>query len=125
MSDPGQFIIDKGGLTVYGIGIESRHDQLQELIEMLRFCQEVERSGMARLIKSVWYDSNGAHAEIEPSDAFHAQDEITQWAAIECIRQIAQQTLEVSVFLDLWTWGLNARAMKSRQHLSLLSGGSQ
>jgi hypothetical protein len=53
-----------GEVEVYGILLESRHGRLKELREMLNFAEHLYAQGMARYVRSVFYDSNGAIAQV-------------------------------------------------------------
>lgn len=62
MSETRQF---NGGINVFGIWLDSRHGRLRELWELIEFAELAQARSVAKYIKSVWYDSNGAVAEIE------------------------------------------------------------
>jgi hypothetical protein len=68
---------------------------------------------LTQFIASVWYDSNGAHAEIEPSVMFNALPEGIRQIVAQIIREVAAETLSISVFLGVWTWGLKDRQRKT------------
>ena len=54
-----------GEVEAYGILLESRHGRLKELREMLNFAEQLYSQGMARYVRSVFYDSNGAIAQVK------------------------------------------------------------
>lgn len=54
-----------GEVEVYGVLLESRHGRLKELREMLAFAEALHERGLARYVRAVFYDSNGAVAQVK------------------------------------------------------------
>ena len=55
----------EGALLVHGIELISRKGVLREMEELINFAKLAYARGVARYVSCVWYDSNGAVAEIE------------------------------------------------------------
>lgn len=100
MSETRQFNV---GINVFGIWLDSRHGRLRELRELIEFAELAEARGVAKYISSVWYDSNGAVAEIE----CHIQPEPCD-PVFNVVEAVAKRTLTTFFILGDtggYSWG--------------------
>jgi hypothetical protein len=80
--------IDPGALTAFGIVIFSRHDQADEVVELIAFARLVAEKKVTPYVKQAWYNSKASLCTIELDSSVHEGD-----AVADAILDAATETL--------------------------------
>lgn len=87
--------VSPGTLTAFGIRIESRYGNAEELVEMLEFCADAAMQELERHIESIFYDSKAGVCAFEPAGGLKPSA-----SAAARLLQIAQNRISQFTWID-------------------------
>lgn len=77
-------------MTVFGIGISTRHGKAYELAEMINFCVALESRGVQKKVVSAFYDSNSCCCSFELCPSVDRYDD-TEQAILDAAKETIGQ----------------------------------
>jgi hypothetical protein len=80
--------IEPGALTAFGIVIDSRYSQANELAQLLRFAESTAQKNVAHYVKRAFYDSKAGMCFFELDQSVEKGDPIAEvilQSATECV----------------------------------------